>query len=215
MDKEGGDEIKQACLMPVFREKLCLAMEGGDVTFARFAELLMFQPQVVAHLLQIANSERGKEREHLKPTNIHGIINQLGTLKVEQIVLGLPDAPPHLHAKLQQLANDSYELAVVFAHMAECRLGRHTAREFFLLGLLNGVVEEDFYGDCHEEIRRRGKLRPAAPSKNGFKGDPSLDEAKALLKNFRNRRGDMGYKEIYAAWEEAKKDIACAFEPVG
>lgn len=191
-------------VLPVIREKLSAMIGDERSTFADFARVLVFQPQVVAHLLKIANSECC-EREHRKPTNVHAIIGLLGTSRVEREVLEMKDASLEQEGDLRALAVDSYELATVFAFVAECRLGRKDqARDFFMIGLLSKLAQKDphLFDDCHEGVRRAWKFFPGGMVGSELKGDPSMEEAYGLVAQFRKAKNGVcgSQKDLYDAW---------------
>lgn len=214
-------ESGETFIIPVFKEKLRLIADDEKSTFADFARLIVFQPQVVAHLLCVANAECGVGKENRKPMHVEGIINRIGTVRTEREVLGLKDAPAHMHKDLYNLANDSYEEAVVFAHIAEIRLGRRDkAQEFFMIGLLSKVMAKDpsILEGCNEGMQRSWRQFPSTKeSKDRLKGygDPLLEEARKMVAIFRGLRGSPGSstRTTYEEWRKAKKDIDNAFDP--
>lgn len=215
------EESGETFIIPVFKEKLRLIANDEKATFTDFARLLVFQPQVVAYLLRVANAECGAGKESRKPMHVHGIVNLLGTSRIEREVLGLGDAPLYMHRDLYDLANDSYEVATVFAHIAEIRLGkRDQAREFFMIGLLSKIMTNNpsIIEDCNEGMQRSWRLFPSIKeSKDRHKGagDPLLEEARKMVAIFRGLRGSPGSntRTPYEEWRRARKDIDNAFDP--
>ncbi len=218
--KNENTESGETFIIPVFKEKLRLIADDEKSTFTDFARLIVFQPQVVAHLLCVANAECGAGKESRKPMHVHGIVNLLGTSRIEREVLGLSDAPLHMQKDLYELANDSYEVAVVFAHIAEIRLGRRDhAREFFMIGLLSKIMANDpsILEGCNEGMQRSWRQFPSiegTKDRPKGSGDPLLEEARKMVAIFRGLRSSPGSstRTTYEEWRMAKKDIDNAFD---
>jgi len=155
--------------------------------------LLALQPNLIAHLLRVANNIS-------KPTTIKGIIAALGSDRIAEQLKCVSDAPPEEAISLRLDAIKSYIVARVFAALAEKEIGKQYAPEFFLVGLLHKIFEEDteLLEDCNAELIRC------------FKGEgapnwPKVAKACELVETFRTK--DCGHDTLYLVWKDANRSV--------
>lgn len=190
-------------LLPGFKERLCEISADDNATFENFSELLVMQPQAILYFLRVVNEECGN-MDHKKPTSVYTIIGLLGTNRIEREVAKMSVASRGEEKDLARMAIESYELASVLAYLAEYRLGRNVARDFFLVGLLSELFEkdQDTLKSCHEGIQR--SWRSFSPGEKN-KGEPMLEEARELADGLRNNKRTSASIRLHEEWSESSR----------
>lgn len=181
-----------------FRDKFFELSQDPDVGYGEIAKLLILQPYLVAHLLNVANA-RSERRPFARPKSVKGIINILGFDTVINESLSTPMTLSGGDNQLRIQVIDAHGFAVVLSELAERTLGRFYAPDFFLIGLIAAPVAEGvvILEDCHEDIVRH--FNGSLPV-----GHPTITEGAQLIGDFKkNRTGD--HPEIYTAWAKSIK----------
>jgi len=191
-----------------FTKKLFDEVNDPNSSFGSLAKLLVFQPPIIVHLLKIVNLNcmkhgavsniiNSKNRMFDKPTSVEGIINSLGFHGVLNELPFVKDVQKYDESRCKQQAIDSYILGSVFASLAEEKLGRYKPADFFLAGLLAGMIESDraILEGCHKNLRAH--FSTVSPVNL-----PKIAEARHLIEKFqKNKKDNGGY--LYVSWETA------------
>lgn len=191
---------KPVYVTPGFVEKFAIITADENVSFKDIGQMLVYQPYLVAHLLQEANRYCDEYGSSAKPKSIQGIINGLGLVRTISECFTAQCIPRGKQSVFCAQTIDTYSLAVVLAELAEKKLGRKdTARDFFFVGLISPVVAQNslILDSCHEELLQH--FSGETP-----KGHPTLLEALELIGTFRkNPQADHGY--IFAKWKSSRE----------
>lgn len=168
----------------------------SDTSFKDVASLLTFQPSVIAHLLRMANDACHQHRSSNKPVTVEGIIGILGLGSIHGILTEVEDVSFAEAAGMLETAVKSFVLAKVLAELAEIRLSKRCAPEFFLTGLLASTFEKDeaLLMSCHEDLVWR------------FRGGQtlSLKEVREFIQNFTERNVRQSeYSRVKKVWNDA------------
>ncbi|MCK9344942.1 MAG: HDOD domain-containing protein [Candidatus Pacebacteria bacterium] len=197
MGAEQGE--KPVYVTPGFLKNFLGILSDPDASFIEVGRMLVTQPYLVAHLLRVANMRCEDCGSLAKPKSVNGILIKLGIYNIVEACKIAEDVPPADYASFRSKTIDTYSLAVVLSELAERRLGRFAAPDFFLVGLLSVVVpQSDIFLDfCHEEIFEHFKGTPQL-------GHPTIPEALTLVGDFR-RNVSTEHAEVMAKWKAARE----------
>lgn len=155
-------------------------------SFKDIARLITLQPIVVAHLLHKANLLCDERRSPNKPLTVEAIINVLGLLAIQHAGDEMFDIPYSQVCELRKPTLRSYLLGKVLAELAEIKIGKRYAPEFFLVGLLSSILEHNttLRESCHEDILWRHERKQT----------PTVEDAAAIVDGLlQNKPIHVGY----------------------
>lgn len=186
-----------------FKKSLIMLIGNDRCSVRDIVSFLTLQPQVMGLLLRIANDVCEKNQIS-KPVTAGGIVNVFGLAGVTQQLDSIGDVDSDAESGIRNDATESYVLARVLAALAENRLGKVWAPEYFLIGLLHQTLAQDeaLLNSCHEDLMSRFK---------GERSGPTLAGAHELIKSFRSydgRKKDC----LYQVWCNAVRHVRNALD---
>ena len=159
-------ETKTIVVTLGFKDLFVAHATSDTHSFKDIAKLVTLQPAVVAHLLLKANMLCDERRSLNKPLTIEAVINVLGLQAIQDAGNEMIDIPYGLAQEWSKPAVHSYLLGKIWAELAEIKIGKRYAPEFFLVGLLSSLLENDtaLRESCHEDMMWRHD-REQSPTK--------------------------------------------------
>ncbi len=191
-----------------FKEYVLELIDNPDIPTRDVVSVLTKQPGVVAYFLRAANEacEASRRMRNSKPRTVAAVVNTLGLVYIARHMDAFTGAGEPEGGRLVRGAIDACGVAKVLAGLAEERLGKIWAPEYFLVGLMDRsfMRDNELLGICNRDlIECYTGLRP---------GGPVIAEAEALIEAF--RKGLSTRVPLYAVWKRAVSDTEELFRSI-
>lgn len=191
-------EKKKLYVTPGFLRNFTNATNNEDVSFREITQLVVLQPRFIGQMLNESNILCNRYKLFgAKPTSVHGIINVLGVSGIIEACAFAQEATGEEAKRLRAQTIDTYALAAVLSEIAERRLGRFLAPDFFLIGIIHDLVSTGLVSleDCNKDIIRHFDGSPP-------RGHPTLSEAMELVAGYKSKH-PIGNPSIFSVWKKA------------